>query len=182
MKKSGIILACIVILVGMMVVPGMAKGGFDEYGYNYNSRIFRGIGENWFRQMQGLPAWEEGNLYLWEPYARDRLVMKWSKAWDDAKFGPDGIRDNGDGGPWTSAAWVTNHWNGAIPGASGEVTWHFKIIWVGPELETSQYWRDGGYPIWGEFEVIMDHGSDVDHNHIWGALATPAGLGEGLGK
>jgi len=45
-------------------------------------------------------------------------------------------------------AWCTNEWNGAFPGGSGEV-WHYKIIWVEPELENSLYWREGGYSIWG---------------------------------
>ncbi|PJE63372.1 hypothetical protein COU89_03700 [Candidatus Roizmanbacteria bacterium CG10_big_fil_rev_8_21_14_0_10_45_7] len=42
--------------------------------------------------------------------------------------------------------------------------WHYKIVWVGPELEASPCWREGGYPIWGQFEVIMDHNT-VDREH-----------------
>ncbi len=65
--------------------------------------------------------------------------MKWSKAWDDARF---------HGGPWTPEAWVSNEWNGM--GSDGSnTTEHVKIIWVGPELENSPYWREGGYAIWG---------------------------------
>ena len=170
MKKMGIILGCVVVLLGMMVVPGMTKNekerGFDEFGYNYRARVFVGPADGVDRNLDDT-VWGD------PLYAHDHLVMKWSKAWDDAKF---------QGEAWTPAAWCTNHWNGAVPGGSGEVTWHFKIIWVGPELEGSAHWREGGYAIWGQFEVIMDHGSDVDHNHIWGAHATPTGLGEGLGK
>ena len=92
--------------------------------------------------------------------------MKWSKGWDDARFG---------GAAWGPDAWCTNHWNGQVPGGSGEV-WHYKIVWVGPELEDSAYWRPGGYPIWGQFEVIFSHGTTPD-GHFWETHATPAGLG-----
>jgi len=43
-------------------------------------------------------------------------------------------------------------------------------------VENSPHWRDGGYPIWGEFEVIMDHGTGAD-GHMWFAHAVPNGLG-----
>jgi len=47
---------------------------------------------------------------------------------------------------------------------------------VGAALQNSPYWREGGYPIWGQFEVIMDHGT-AGGEHFWYALATPCGLG-----
>lgn len=62
-----------------------------------------------------------------------------------------------------------------------QTVWHYKIIWVGPELETSPYWRDGGYAIWGQFEVIMDQGVDAGFCapavHCWFAQAAPNGFG-----
>jgi len=39
MKKMAVILGCVVILLGMMEVPALAKSGFDEFGYNYRARI-----------------------------------------------------------------------------------------------------------------------------------------------
>ena len=161
-----------VFFVALMICPAMAQEerGFDEYGFNYKARIFVGIGENWYRG-KNCPEegpWEEGMDFLWEygeTYGRDHLVMKWSKAWDDARF---------RGEPWTPKAWCTNEWNGMRDGS--QETWHYKIIWVGPELQDSPYWREGGYPIWDEFEVIMSHGT-VDGEHLWEALATPNGLG-----
>lgn len=74
--------------------------------------------------------------------------MKWNAEWD---------RGNLDGwanGPYD--AWCTNEWNGSIPGGSGESE-TIKIIWVGTDLEDSTLWREGGYAIWGQFEVIMDN-------------------------
>jgi len=134
--------------------------GFDEYGYNYQARIFVGPADGVDRSLDGA-VWGDPT------YANDHLVMKWSKAWDDARF---------HGAPWTPEAWEDNEWNGMVPGGSGEV-WHYKIIWVGPQLESSPYWREGGYPIWGEFEVIMDQGTSQGEGHSWYAHAIPCGYG-----
>lgn len=100
-----------------------------------------------------------------DPRAWSPLKMSWSKAWDDARF---------HGAPWTPDATLDNEWNGRVPGGSGEV-WHYKVIWVGPELENSPYWRPGGYAIWGGFEVIMDHGTSANE-HFWYAHARPSGF------
>ncbi|MEX2115427.1 MAG: hypothetical protein WEB37_00960 [Bacteroidota bacterium] len=132
---------------------------FDEFGYNYNARIFSGLADGVDRVLDE-KVWGDPT------YAKDHLVMKWSKAWDDARF---------NGAAWTPDAWTTNHWNGQLEGGSGEV-WQYTIVWVGPELESSPYWREGGYAIWGEFEVIMSHGS-VANEHFWEAHARPTGLG-----
>lgn len=139
---------------------GLVKDtGFDQYGYNYQARIFSGPADGSDRNLDGT-VWGDPT------YANDLLVMKWSKAWDDARF---------NGAEWTPDAWVTNEWNGMMPDGSGE-TWHNKIIWVGADLEDSEYWVEGGYPIWGQFEMIMSQGT-VDGVHMWDALATPNGLG-----
>lgn len=134
-------------------------GGFDEFGYNYKARIFVGPGDGCDRNL-------DGTIWGDPTYAKDHLVMKWSKAWDDARF---------NGAPWTPDAWTDNEWNGKGPGGSGEV-WHYKIIWVGAELENSKYWKEGGYPIWGQFEVIIDQGT-IDGEHIWNTHAIPTGYG-----
>jgi hypothetical protein len=145
--------------VSEQVVAKTAAGGFDEFGYNYQARLFNGPADGVDRILDG-KVWGD------PLYAKDRLVMKWSKAWDDAKF---------NGAPWGPDAWEDNEWNGKVPGGSGE-TWHYKIIWVGPELENSQYWREGGYAIWGQFEVIFSHGT-IGNQHFWDAHANPAGYG-----
>ena len=156
-------LLSMVALTAMALLPVLAvsaaSGGFDQFGYNYNARIFVGAADGVDRGLDGT-VWGDPT------YAQDHLVMKWSKAWDDARF---------HGAPWTPDAWVTNEWNGHITGGSG-VTETVKIIWVGPELEESPYWREGGYAIWGEFEAIMDHYTGADGN-FWLAHATPNGLG-----
>jgi len=136
-----------------------AAGGFDEFGYNYQARLFSGAADGSDRNLDGA-VWGDPT------YANDHLVMKWSKAWDDARF---------HGGAWTADAWTTNQWNGMMPDGS-QSNWHYKIVWVGPALEASPHWRPGGYAIWGEFEVIADHGFDPT-GHFRYAHATPNGLG-----
>lgn len=99
--------------------------------------------------------------------ANDKLVMKWTAEWD-----------RGNGTNWTDpsykGAWTDNEWNGMVPGGSG-VVWHYKIVWVGACTEGA-YFDDGGYCIRGQFEVIMDQGTD-NGTHSWLAKATPAGYG-----
>ena len=149
----------VAVLLALVALPALGKGGFDEFGYNYGARLFSGPADGVDRTLDGA-YWGD------TAYAADRLVMKWSRAWDAAKF---------EGAAWGPDAWCSNHWNGRVPGGSGE-TWHYKIVWVGPDLEDSAYWRPGGYPIWGQFEVIFSHGTTPD-GHFWETHATPAGLG-----
>jgi len=163
MKKIVILSLSLVLLLGMAATPVLAAKpadkGFDEFGYNYNARIFVGPADGVDRSLDG-KVWGDPT------YANDRLVMKWSKAWDDARF---------NGAEWSPEAWCSNEWNGMVPGGSQEI-WHYKIIWVGPELEDSPYWREGGYAVWGQFEVILSQGV-VDGEHIWETHTTPSGYG-----
>lgn len=154
------------IAVGLLFITGLvvfAKNntgnGFDDFGYNYNAKNFVG-------KSDGVDRIDDGKLWGDATYANDHLVMKWSKAWDDARFNNEA---------WNCDAWINNEWNGQKAGGSGEV-WHYKIVWVGASLESSECWREGGYPIWGEFEVIMSQGS-VANEHFWDAHAIPTGYG-----
>ena len=147
------------LMLGAVAVSAFAAGGFDQYGYNYNARVFVGAAD-------GVDKVLDGKVWGDPTYANDHLVMKWSKAWDDARF---------HGASWTPDAWVDNEWNGMLPNGS-QVTEHVKIIWVGPQLENSPYWRLGGYAIWGEFETIMDQGNDSTGHYSY-AHATPNGYG-----
>jgi hypothetical protein len=153
-------LLAFVTVAAVVAIPALAGDrGFDQYGYNYQARIFIGAADGVDRMLDG-KVWGD------KTYANDHLVMKWSKAWDDARF---------NGAPWTPEAWVDNEWNGMLPNGS-KTTEHAKIIWVGEDLENSPYWRNGGYAIWGEFEVIFDRVGDPT-GHFWYAHAQPAGYG-----
>lgn len=162
LKQSLIVLGAILVLYLILRAFGVqiifAKGGFDDFGYNYTARIFNG-------ELDGADRTLDGTYWGDPTYANDKLVMKWSKGWDDARF---------NGGTWGPDAWIDNEYNGKVPNGSGEV-WHYKIVWVGPELETSPYWREGGEAIWGQFEVIMSQG--VADGHFWEIHASPNGYG-----
>lgn len=162
--RVALMLALAAIIALAFATPALAaEKGFDQFGYNYTARIFSGPADGVDRVL-------DGAAYGDAKYGNDLLVMKWSKAWDDARF---------NGAPWTAEAWCTNHWNGNVPGGSGESD-ECKIIWVGPALELSPLWREGGSPIWGEFEVIYDKYMYADGSKSVLAHAAPAGLGQGL--
>jgi len=141
------------------VMATVSDNGFNEFGYNYNARIFSGTGSNWCLARNDTAT-------CLGDYSTDKIVMKWNAEWD---------RGNDEG--WSSppyTAWTNNHWNGNCEGCSGEI-WQYKISWSqvcadGGTLE------DGGYCIWGQFEVLMDQGTS-DTGHTWLAKATPNGYG-----
>lgn len=136
--------------------------GFNDAGYNNNARIFVGTGMSWCMDKVGDLAW--CNTYLGTS-ANDKIVMKWNADWD---------RGNADG--WANPpydAWTSNHWNGNVEGGSGTV-WQYKIQWVAESCGADgTSLPDGGYCIWGQFEVLMDQGHDA-LGHYWFAHATPA--------
>ena len=151
-------------LVVAVSVPALAAGGFDQFGYNNTARVFNGTGSSWC-----LAGGQGANcLGIYSP---DKLVMKWNAAWDACNA-------NGYDDPaFCLGAWTTNEWNGKAPGGSG-AGWHYKIIWVGSAGAASPYWSDGGYSVWGNYEVTMDQGVDpnLGPGHMWFAHATPNGL------
>src|SRR3972149_11841632 len=107
MKK--LILALFVVSALLVSVGFVAAaGGFDQYGYNEKARIFVGAADGVDRTLDGTVRGDP-------TYANDHLVMKWSQAWEDAKF---------NGAAWNCDAWENNEWNG-MNGGSGE-TWHYK--------------------------------------------------------
>jgi len=142
-----------------------AGGGFDQFGYNYQARIFSGPADG-VDKVLDRAVWGDPT------YANDHLVMKWNAAWDAC---------NAAGSDSASAclgAWTTNEWNGMVPGGSG-MSEHYKIIWVGSAAEASPYWVAGGYSVWGSYEVIMDQGVDktgAKPVHTFYAHGIPNGL------
>ena len=163
--KLRVILASLVLVLSFTIPASAGGGGFDQYGYNDTARIFNGTGASW-ALVKGLPADYLGI------YAPDKLVMKWNAEWD---------RGNATG--WSDpngyhGAWTDNEWNGTCDGCSGAV-WHYKMVWVGPCGADYTPLADGGYCIWGQFETVMDQGTDptLGPGHIWFAHATPNGYG-----
>jgi len=155
------------LLVVSLITPGvaLADGGFDEFGYNDNARLFNGTCKSW--HMGKFGSTEAGAEAYCGDYSNDQLVMKWNAEWD---------RGNAEG--WSNPpynAWENNEWNGAFPGGSGEV-WHYKIVWVGNCIANPLLVPDGGYCIWGQFAVIMDQGV-TPTGHLWLTHASPTGYG-----
>ena len=142
-----------------------ASYGFDVNGYNYCARIFNGTYGSWC--VAGGQLDNCAGIY-----SQDKLVMKWNAAWDACNV--SNTLENCDG------AWTDNEWNGKIPGGSGAV-WHYKIKWFGPCTD-GEYFADGGYCIWEQYEVLMDQGTDPSillgpGRHQWFAHAIPNGYG-----
>lgn len=161
MKK---IFALLAISVLLSTGFALAKG-FDDYGYNRQARNFVGTCLSWHMGKFGSTE-AQAQAYCGE-YSDDKLKMKWNAEWD---------RGNEEG--WTDPngydAWEDNLWNGKVPGGSGEV-WHYRIKWVG-ECPNGEAGPNGGYCIWGQFEVLMDHGTS-NGEHLWFAHASPSGYG-----
>lgn len=172
MKKAGIILACVVILVGMIVVPGMTKKsdecatiqggtifastgelittGYDQFGYNYQAHMFKGRYCDADRELGG-------------PSSTVKLVMKWNDAWLSNKdCDGDELLDRPD--PYKgSGAWCTNHmWETyEVNGTVCEWDYFVKIVAVPVDaVLTAGIWYtiDGveiGPVEWGSFAVIL---------------------------
>ena len=155
--------------VSALVLGGMATTafaavahGFDQFGYNYTARIFSGPAD-------GVDKVLDGTVRGDPTYANDHLVMKWNAQWHNCNA-------NGyDSSTYCAGAWLDNEWNGNVPGGSG-VSEHYKIIWVGSAAEQSPYWQPGGYPVWDNYEVIMDQGT-ANGIHTWYGHAIPNGYG-----
>ena len=138
----------LILVVTLLAIPltNASAGGFDEFGYNDVAGVFVG-------PTDGVDGILDGLVWGDPTYANDHLVMKWNRAWDNCN-------ENGYNNPeFCAGAWTTNEYNGMNPDGSQSV-WHYKMIWVGSDGEASPYWQDGGYSIWGNYEVIQDFGFD----------------------
>ena len=166
MKKIFSIFSGFALMLAFAAVPSFATGGFNQYGYNYTARVFEGPLSGWC-QEKGISLTTCGGYGFGS--ANDQLVMKWNAQWDNCNA-------NGYDNPTDClGAWVDNEFNGHVPGGSG-VVWHYKIIWVGSAGDASPYWQPGGYSVWGNYEVVMDQGTNAT-GHVWYANATPNGYG-----
>ncbi len=154
--------------VGVFTAPTFAANnsgnGFNQFGYNYNARVFSGLADGVDKNIDGT-VWGDAT------YANDHLVMKWNAALDACNA------HGNDNPTYCAGAWDTNEWNGMLPNGS-QYTEHVKIIWVGSLAKQSTYWVDGGYPIWGNYEAILDKGMNPDHTQYVAAFATPNGLSQ----
>lgn len=163
MFKKIILMGAVALVAVLGIVATVsAKGGFDEFGYNDTARIFVGPADGVDRALDGT-VWGD------PAYANDLLVMKWNAAWDECN---DAGNDDEDA---CAGAWTSNEWNGNVADGSGEV-WHYKIVWIGSCGADGTELPDGGYCLWGSYEVLMDQGT-ADGVHYVLTHAVPNGYG-----
>ncbi len=171
MFKKIILMGAVALVAVLGIVATVsAKGGFDEFGYNDTARVFNGTGSSWC-----LAGGRAANCV--GDYSNDKLVMKWNAAWDACNAAQGTLDENTAAA--CAGAWTNNEWNGMAPGGSGAV-WHYKIVWIGGSCGADgNPLPDGGYCIWGSYEVLMDQGLDPSFGsgHLWFAHAIPNGYG-----
>ena len=154
-KRILLIAAAVVALVAIPAIA-TAAGGFDQFGYNRQARVFSGPAD-------GVDGVLDGKVWGDPTYANDHLVMKWNAEWDRGNL------EHWAYPPY--AAWLNNEWNGNVPGGSG-VSEIVKIVWDAG-CAASQPPPAGGYCIWGQFAALMDHYP----SGAWYAHADPTGYG-----
>lgn len=152
-----------------------AKGGYDQWGYNYQGNIFNGLYSNYSRPD---PPCEPGTC------ASDtKLIMKWSDEW----LNEDRVRCEGttqEGSSACEGAWLTNHQRGEYDdgGKSCKWTYFVKIVYPpgGPADSDNDGYDDntGGSIIWGSYVRIQQISNDTcagEHGNVFSVQ--PAGFG-----
>ncbi len=136
--------------------------GFDEWGYNYQARLFNGKYCDAYRDA----AW-------CQDYKDDNLAMKWNDAWlSNQDCDGDGLLDRhyGYASYIGSGAWLTNHMSGVYEGNEGQTcNWTYFVKIVAAPADAYQdggvwYTADNveiGTAIWGEFAVIQEVSNDA---------------------
>ncbi len=169
--------------------------GFDDYGYNYQGKMFKGSYANVYLGGAGFPPYTgddesyladnpaAANHWAW-PYRDIQLLMKWNDAWlSNTDCDGDGKLDRHYGYPSYigSGAWETNH---MVGGEQSEHWTYFTKIVAAPEDAVIDgglwYTADGveiGPVIWGEFATIQEVESGSGAFYI-----SPAGPGFGKWK
>lgn len=139
----------------------LVKTGYDEWGYNYQGRMFNGGYCDAYRDA----AW-------CQEYKDINLMMKWNDAWLSNKdCDGDGLLDRHHGfdGYLGSGAWLTNHQSGWDFNEKGKkIHWNYfvKIVAAPSDAYTQindeglNYWYDAdgieiGREIWGAFAIVQ---------------------------
>jgi len=130
--------------------------GVDEFGYNYQARLFNGKYCNYDRDPSDCDQ------------VTDDLSMKWNDAWlsnmdCDGDFKLD--RHYGFSSYVGSGAWLTNHQSGEYEGEDGttcKYTYFVKIVAVPADATKDKgvwYAADGteiGPDVWGQFAATQE--------------------------
>jgi len=188
MKRKLLLVVVVVAVLALLALGAgvvWAKGGFDQWGYNYQAHIFNGLYHNASRPE---PPCEPGTC------ASDTLlIMKWSDEWlSNQDRNGDGKLDRGYSCDPINAsssacegAWVTNHQRGEYVGDEGQTckwTYFVKIVYPpgGPVDDDGDGYDDntGGSIIWGAYVRIQQVSNDTcagEHGNIFSVR--PTGFG-----
>ncbi|MDB4265088.1 hypothetical protein N9893_03380 [bacterium] len=177
-KKS----ECTTIQSGELVASdgSFIETGFDEWGYNYQARMFNGKYCDAYRDA----AW-------CQDYKDDNLMMKWNDAWlSNKECDGDNLLDRHFGFETYigSGAWLTNHMSGTYDGGEGEVCrWNYFVKIVAAPADAYAkagvwYTADDieiGAVIWGEFAIIQQIDNDSCAGLHGATYISPTGPGFG---
>jgi len=159
LEKGG----CTKIQSGTLVASdgSTIETGYDQWGYNYQARIFNGGYCDAYRDADWCQEWKE-----------DELIMKWNDAWLSNKdCDGDGLLDRhyGFASYIGSGAWLTNHMSGTYEDENGNTcSWNYFVKIVAAPADAyveSGFWMnaDGteiGEVIWGAFAIIQEVSND----------------------
>jgi len=154
--------------------------GFDEWGYNYQARLFNGYYCDSYQNADWCQAWVDVGL-----------AMKWNDAWLSNKdCDGDGLLDRHYGFDTYigSGAWLTNHQSGEYLDDGNLCKWNYfvKIVAAPADAYMENGWwytADGdliGGVIWGEFAIIQQVENDSCAGVHGAQFVSP--VGPGLGK
>ncbi|NQW21743.1 MAG: hypothetical protein HQ477_13645 [Chloroflexi bacterium] len=154
--------------------------GFDDWGYNYQARLFNGNYCDSYRDA----AW-------CQPYKDVDLSMKWNDAWlSNTDRDDDGLLDRhyGSSGYIGSGAWLTNHQSGSYELDGKVIQWNYfvKIVAAPSDaISTGGIWYTAGGTeigpaIWGAFAIVQEIENDPGSDTHGAQFISP--LRSGLGN
>ena len=154
--------------------------GFDDWGYNYQARMFNGMYCDSYR-----------NADWCQPYADVELEMKWNDAWiSNQDCDADALLDVhfGFASYIGSGAWLTNHQKGTYLDSKGrKQRWSYFVKFVAAPADATLvsgvwYAADGteiGPAIWSEFAIIQEVYNDTGTGEHGAAYVSPFSAGFG---
>jgi len=156
--------------------------GFDDWGYNYQGRLFNGMYCDSYRDAEWCQQYTDINL-----------AMKWNDAWLSNKDCDDDNELDRHYGYDTyigSGAWLTNHQSGEYEEEGETCKWNYFVkIVAAPEDAYAEggiwYTADGveiGDVIWGAFAVTQEVENDTCAGLHGLQYISPAGAGLGMWK
>ena len=155
--------------------------GFDEFGYNYQGKMFSG-------------RYCDYNRIIGGEYCDVKLLMKWSDEWMSNKdCDGDGKLDrhNGYDSYIGSGVWETNHQSGEYELKDGTVCkWNYFVKIVAVPADATKiggiwYTSDNveiGPDIWGQFAITQQVENDPCLGLHGLQYVSPAGAGLGIYK